>query len=140
MFSKSPCPSRTLWLNFGVSKKIPVSQSQQPLSVNPFQALDIGPLPPGPELSKPEIQEPRKPKGRVVLRREKAQRGGKTVVVVSDFAAHFSDADLEDLARRAKKACGCGGTVSGREIEMQGDDPARVRRFFETEGFRVAGV
>lgn len=138
--AESPCPSRALWLNFGVSKKIPISQSQQPLSVNPFGALDLGPLPPGPEPSKSEVQEPRRPNGRVVLRREKSQRGGKTVIVVSDFAPHFSDADLEELARRAKKSCGCGGTIAGREIEMQGDDPARVRRFFESEGFRVAGV
>ena len=78
--------------------------------------------------------------GRVVLRREKSQRGGKTVVVVSDFATHFSGADLEAFARRAKQSCGCGGTVAGREIELQGDDPARVRRFFEAEGFRVNGV
>jgi len=75
-----------------------------------------------------------------VLRREKSQRGGKTVVVVSDFATHFSVAELETFARRAKQACGCGGTVAGREIELQGDDPAGVRRFFEAEGFRVDGV
>jgi translation initiation factor 1 (eIF-1/SUI1) len=30
--------------------------------------------------------------------------------------------------------------VRGREIELQGDNPQRVRAFFESAGFRVAGV
>lgn len=123
-----------------MSKKVPVSQSSQPLAVNPFAALDIGPLPPGPEKSTQDGHSTKAVKGRVVLRREKSQRGGKTVVVAGDFAPHFTAADLEDMARRAKKSCGCGGTVAGREIELQGDDPARARRFFEVEGFRVVGV
>lgn len=78
--------------------------------------------------------------GRVVLRREKAQRGGKTVVVVSDFDARISDVEIEDLARQARQACGCGGTVRDREIELQGDNPPKVRTFFENSGFRVAGI
>ncbi len=123
-----------------MAKKIPVSQSQAPLAANPFSALQMDGLPAGPETSAPEPLRPKKAAGRVVLRREKSHRGGKTVVVVGDFAAHFTADDLVELAKRAKQSCGCGGTVAGREIELQGDDPARVRRFFEAEGFRVAGV
>jgi len=78
--------------------------------------------------------------GRVVLRREKAQRGGKTVVVVSDFEALISEAQIEELARKARQACGCGGTVREREIELQGDNAPKVRAFFESAGFRVAGL
>jgi translation initiation factor 1 len=78
--------------------------------------------------------------GRVVLRREKAQRGGKTVVVVSDFEGRISHAEIEDLAKKARQACGCGGTVRGREIELQGDNAPKVRSFFASAGFRVAGV
>ncbi len=78
--------------------------------------------------------------GRVVLRREKSQRGGKTVIVVSDFATHFSSGDIERLAKKARQSCGCGGTVRGREIELQGDNPQLARAFFEKEGFRVAGI
>jgi translation initiation factor 1 len=125
----------------GVAKKIPVSQSAQPLAVNPFAALEIADLPEGPPpVSTNEDPKPGRKAGRVVLRKEKSQRGGKVVIVVSDFAPHFSGAELEELARRAKQACGCGGTLAGREIELQGEDSARVRRFFEGEGFRVAGI
>jgi translation initiation factor 1 len=78
--------------------------------------------------------------GRVVLRREKAHRGGKTVVVVHDFAPHISAEMIAEIAACLRKACGCGGTVRGREIEVQGDQPAKIRALLEGEGFRVAGV
>jgi translation initiation factor 1 len=122
------------------SKKIPVSESQQPLAANPFTTLRLEGLPPGEEKSKIQNPKSKIASGRVVLRREKSQRGGKTVVVVSDFATHFIPKELEDFARRAKQTCGCGGTVAGREIELQGNDVARIRQFFEKEGFRVDGI
>ncbi len=80
--------------------------------------------------------------GRIVLRRERAQRGGKTVVVVSDFELRISDAEIEGFARKARQACGCGGTVREREreIELQGDNAPKIRAYFEGAGFRVAGV
>jgi translation initiation factor 1 len=111
---------------------------------NPFATLEIGGLPAGeaapPAQSRPEgIAKPSK-FGRVVLRREKAHRGGKTVIVIHDFAPNISCQYIETLAGRLKAACGCGGTTKDRAIEIQGDQPGRIRDFLETEGFRVAGV
>jgi translation initiation factor 1 len=106
---------------------------------SPFASLQIEGLPAGSFVQEAPGAPARK-NGRVELRREKARRGGKTVVVVSDFAPHISDGDIETLARQARQACGCGGTLRGREVEMQGDSPEKVRSFFEKAGFRVAGV
>ncbi len=78
--------------------------------------------------------------GRVVLRRERAHRGGKTVIVVDDFATHLPLSVIETVARKVRAACGCGGTVKGRQIEIQGDQPAKVRAALVAEGFTVAGV
>ena len=78
--------------------------------------------------------------GRVVLRRERAHRGGKTVIVVDDFATHLPASVIETVARKVRAACGCGGTVKDRRIEIQGDQPAKVRAALEAEGFTVAGV
>ena len=114
---------------------------------NPFAALDITglpdpkpSLPPAPEASRaPAVAKPSK-FGRVVLRREKAHRGGKTVIVIHDFAPNISLAYIEALAGKLKVACGCGGTTRERMVEIQGDQPARIRELLEAEGFRVAGV
>ncbi len=106
------------------------------MNPNPFEKLSSEGLPPGPELPAPK-----QPKlGRVVLRREKAHRGGKTVVIIYDFATHIPVSQVEAIATKLKKSVGCGGTVKGREIEIQGDQPAKIRALLEAEGFRVAGI
>jgi len=113
---------------------------------NPFAALQSTGLPAGTVQAQPaeNAANPPVPKpskfGRVVLRREKAHRGGKTVIVVCDFAPNIGGAYIESLAGRLKAACGCGGTAKERAIEIQGDQPGRIRALLETEGFRVAGV
>ncbi len=74
-----------------------------------------------------------------MLRREKSHRGGKTVVVVSQLPTHLSPPELENLCRDARKSLGCGGSLNGREIELQGDQPDRVKAYFEKLGYVVVG-
>ena len=100
---------------------------------NPFESLSTDGLPPGPAAKAPKL-------GRVVLRREKAHRGGKTVIVVHDFASHIPVEQIANLASKLKKACGSGGTVKDRTIEIQGDQSGKIRALLEAEGFQVAGV
>jgi len=113
---------------------------------NPFAALNIDGLPAGektaPSPAPASAGATPKPSkfGRVVLRREKAHRGGKTVIVIYDFAPNIGLNYIESLSGKLKAACGCGGTVKEREIEIQGDQPTRIRALLEAEGFRVAGV
>lgn len=125
-------------------KKIAVDQSQQGLNAA-FSGLDLGPLPEGP---KPEPK-PEVPKdgpgaiwklGTVILRKETAQRGGKTVIVVHDFATHLPVSVIETIAKKVRQQCGCGGAVKGRTIEVQGDQAGRIRTVLEKEGFQVRGV
>ena len=113
---------------------------------NPFAALDSASLPVG-EIApiasvqdKPQTAAKPSRLGRVVLRREKAHRGGKTVIVIHDFAPNISYSYIETLAGKLKATCGCGGTTRERIIEIQGDQPGRIRTLLEQEGFRVAGV
>lgn len=75
----------------------------------------------------------------MVLRREKSNRGGKTVVVIGQLPTHLSPPELENFCRDARKALGCGGSLQGREIELQGDQPDRVRIYLEKQGFAVVG-
>lgn len=119
-------------------KKIPVSAPQSGLN-QAFAQLDLGPLAAGPGPA-PGPADPQWKLGRVVLRRETAQRGGKTVIVVHDFATHLPASVIEKTARTLRQQCGCGGTVKGRTIEIQGDQAGRIRAVLEKEGFQVAGV
>src|SRR5882757_1302677 len=93
-------------------QKLDLSPSGAGLA-NPFAALSASGLPAGPEIppAKPEAVAKPSKFGRVVLRREKAHRGGKTVIVIHDFAPNISYAYIESLAAKLKSTCGCGGTT-----------------------------
>jgi translation initiation factor 1 len=109
---------------------------------NPFAGLQIDNLPLG-ESTAPASETAPKTKsalGRVVLRRETAHRGGKMVIVIHDFAPFISNQSIEDLGRKLRSACGSGGTIRQRTIEIQGNHVDRIRSLLEQEGFRVAGV
>jgi translation initiation factor 1 (eIF-1/SUI1) len=85
-------------------------------------------------------------RGRLVLRRETKQRGGKTAIIVTGFGGldDLKAGEVESLARELKRSLACGGSVEGaaphQEIVLQGDQPARVAELLRTRGFRVAGV
>jgi translation initiation factor 1 len=102
---------------------------------NPFADLQIDSLPLG-----DQCIPARRPMGRVVLRRETAHRGGKTVIVIHDFASCISTRSIEELAAKLRRLCGCGGTTRQRMIEIQGNHAEKIRAILEKEGFRVAGV
>jgi translation initiation factor 1 len=108
-----------------------------------FAGLDLPGAPEPAPASTPPAPAPALPTwklGRVVLRREVAKRAGKTVIVVDDFATHLPLSVIDATAKKLRQACGCGGTVRGRAIEIQGDQPAKIRAFLEGEGFAVAGL
>jgi translation initiation factor 1 len=108
---------------------------------NAFAAINLPALPPGEPAELPgKPPEPLWKMGRVVLRKETARRGGKTVIVVDDFATHLPVSVIEATAKKLRAGCGCGGTVKERRIEVQGDQPGKVRAVLEGEGFEVAGV
>ena len=118
-----------------MSKKIPISAPQQPLQA-PFSSLSSAGLPEVPAHPAPPSA---KKKFRVALRRERSQRGGKTVIVVSQLPTHFSVLEIEELASGARRELACGGAVRGREIEIQGDQAGRVRHYFEALGYELVG-
>src|SRR4051812_22211507 len=124
-------------------KKVPVNQSQAGLNTGAFAQLEAQGLPQGPQ---PPPSAPAKGPasiwklGRVVLRKETAPRGGKVVIVVHDFASHLPVSVIDTVAKTLRQQCGCGGSVKGRTIEIQGDQAGRIREILKKEGFEVAGV
>jgi translation initiation factor 1 len=120
-------------------KRIETSGPQSPLAAlgDAFAGVKLPDLPAAAPAKPPERVWKM---GRVVLRKETAHRGGKSVIVVDDFATHLPASVIESMAKKLRAACGCGGTVKERRIEIQGDQPAKIRAILEGEGFEVAGV
>jgi translation initiation factor 1 len=65
------------------------------------------------------------------VRREK--RAGRIVTVIAGLDPAASD--LPALLKRLKSALAAGGTVSGAEIEVQGDHRERVVEFLKSLGY-----
>ena len=73
--------------------------------------------------------------GRAVLSRETKGRGGKTVTRIS-----FRDGTPRDTAALSKSlrtAMGCGGTVEGDDILLQGDQADRASAWLSAKGVRT---
>lgn len=120
-----------------MADRIP-TQGGEGLAQNPFAALDASGLrsvAPFPSKAVPPPAKPEKNRGRVDITREKGGRGGKTVTVVDGFTG-IGLPEKEQLMRKARAACGCGGTVKDGRIEIQGDQRETVARILTEAGFR----
>jgi translation initiation factor 1 len=67
------------------------------------------------------------------MRREK-RPGNRELVILEGFPR--GGFDLEALARELKRRCGCGGTVRGFTIEIQGDHREALEAHLLERGFR----
>jgi translation initiation factor 1 len=115
----------------------------QGLGHNPFAALSGAGLPQAKILA--GLGEPGKPgsatpataknRGRVDIRRETGNRGGKTVTVIDGFVG-IGLPEKEQLAKKMRNACGCGGTVKDGAIEIQGDQREKIAAILSEAGFR----
>jgi translation initiation factor 1 len=119
--------------------KIPTSGGQS-LGQNPFGALSAAGLPafakaPAGEPAKGQSPAPAKNRGRVDIKRTTAGRGGKTVTLVTGFVG-IGLPEKEQLAKKMRAACGCGGTVKDGDIEIQGDQREKIAAILTEAGFR----
>jgi len=72
------------------------------------------------------------PAGKLVVRREKAGRGGKTVTILTGLP----EGHLEALCKALKTQMGCGATVEATTVVLQGDQVARVLPWLTARGAR----
>jgi translation initiation factor 1 len=111
------------------------------LGQNPFGALSGAGLPAfakpmaGGALPTKKESLPERNRGRVDIRRETGNRGGKTVTVIDGFVG-IGLPEKEQLAKKMRNACGCGGTVKDGAIEIQGDQRDKIAKILSDAGFR----
>ena|ERR1041385_5236453 len=102
---------------------------------SPFARLEAlrSSLPVGETPSQVTASEAR-PKGpaRAVVRMERKGRGGKEVTVIEKLG--LSADELEAWCKALKKALGCGGSVDGEMIVLQGDLRERVPAVLTARG------
>ena len=73
--------------------------------------------------------------GVVRVSRETKGRAGKGVTLVKGLAMEW--AELTELGKQLKSACGSGGTVKNGVIEVQGDHVERVMDLLKAKGLVV---
>jgi translation initiation factor 1 len=112
---------------------------------NPFGDLRkrLG-LPDPPDSGPLEAQELRTGDGglrtvlRAVIRYERSGRGGKDVTVIEQLG--LKDAELQTWLKQLKSALGCGGSVEGGSIMLQGDHRKRLPAILTERGVRKVTV
>ncbi len=99
---------------------------------NPFASLKgrLPDLPRGPAARAPEPKGP----ARAVVRLERKGRGGKEVTVVEQLG--LAAGPLEEWLQALKSGLGCGGSLEGDAIVLQGDQRKRLPRLLEQRGVR----
>ena len=89
-----------------------------------------------PELAPASSETPAQPAdklgAKLVVRHERKKRGGKTVTRVSGL--EVGEAECGDLARELKRALGCGASLEGGDILVQGSLVERVAEWLEQRG------
>lgn len=107
---------------------------------NPFEALralaseksaEAEPHPSTQVPSETAVDEVLPSRGRkVVLRREKKGRGGKTVTCIEGLDAP------EALAQTLARAMGCGATIEAETLILQGDQTQRAADWLRKQGYQ----
>ncbi|RPH72327.1 MAG: translation initiation factor [Myxococcaceae bacterium] len=119
-------------------KSPPLNEEPGPFNTA-FAALGSlrGSLPAHP---RPEPVRPSPPKGpsRAVVRYERKGRGGKEATVVEQLA--LSPRERDEWLLAMKQALGCGGTLEGDSLVLQGDQRSRVRAWLEARGVSQISV
>ena len=109
---------------------------------NPFAALAAKreELPAGPPPAAAPASKEKEAKGpaRAVVRMERKGRGGKEVTVVEQLG--LREAELETWLKALKNGLGCGGTVEGETLVLQGDQRERLPALLTARGVRKVTV
>jgi translation initiation factor 1 len=106
---------------------------------NPFEALshlrgNLPPTEPVTAQASAPSQRPPKVVARAVVRLERSGRGGKEVTVVEGLA--LSPSELAEWLTALKSALGCGGSVEGESLMLQGDHRKRLPGLLSGRGVK----
>lgn len=97
-----------------------------------------GDLPPGEEEKEEAASSPAPvKKEKINISVERKGRKGKTATIADGFLC--DDSELEEIASKAKRHLGTGGSARGGEILIQGECRERLAEFLRSLGYVVKG-
>jgi translation initiation factor 1 len=91
-------------------------------------------LPAAEERPEPAAPPPARGPSRAVVRYERKGRGGKEATLVEQLA--LSPRERAEWLLALKQGLGCGGTLEGEALVLQGDQRPRVRAWLQARGVR----
>ena len=114
-------------------KKAPGAPEGEPVRFNaPFSVLAaLRDALPTKDRREPAPTAPKAP-SRAVVRYERKGRGGKEATLVEQLV--LSSRERAEWLLAMKQALGCGGTLEGETLVLQGDQRIRVRAWLEARG------
>ena len=112
----------------GLGKQLGLPASE---GTSPSDATNEAAKPPG--THGPADPHPRGP-ARAVVRMERSGRGGKEATVVEQLG--LSPTELEVWLKALKAALGCGGSIEGDNLMLQGDHRKRLPDVLKARGVR----
>jgi translation initiation factor 1 len=105
---------------------------------NPFgdlrQRLGLGPADPADPAEPAAPVEPSGPITRAVVRYERSGRGGKDATIIEQLG--LPPAELDVWLKALKALLGCGGSIEGAAIMLQGDHRTRLVQVLTARGVR----
>jgi translation initiation factor 1 len=71
---------------------------------------------------------------KLVVRKERKGHGGKTATRIEGL--NGNESELDQVLREIKRTLGCGATIEGNDILVQGDQTERVTAHLQSRGAR----
>ncbi len=72
------------------------------------------------------------------IRLETKHRAGKKATLIDNFIGN--NTDMEELSKKIKNHCGCGGGILDNEIYIQGDHCQKVKLFLQSLGYKTNNI
>ena len=69
---------------------------------------------------------------------DKKARAGKQVTLITGFVG--AEEDLENLSKKLKNLCGCGGSIKDGEVILQGDFREKIMTWLLAQNYKVKKV
>jgi translation initiation factor 1 len=115
-------------------RKAPAPAPEREAFHAPFAGLGAlrDSLPAAQDRPEPAAPAPARGPARAVVRYERKGRRGKEATLIEQLA--LSPRERAEWLLAMKQALGCGGTLEGEALVLQGDQRARVRAWLEARG------